>query len=185
MPIQDRLAAAKQIDQFLKTLIAHGGFRLKYRITAGAKPNGDASQWGQPEILVELAGPDSPLLIERGGELLRSLEHISAKILRLETEEHEKVSFDSMNFKALRAEELRLAAEVAAEKVRKTGQPYEFSPMNSRERRIVHLVMREWDDVKTESAGEGPHRYVVVYPRDYNGKPVTPRGGSLPFRGRR
>ncbi len=185
MPIQDRLAAAKQIDQFLKTLITHGHFRLKYRITAGAKQNGEGAEWEQPEILVELAGPDSPLLIERGGELLRSMEHVSAKILRLEADEHEKVSFDSMNFKAMRAEELRLAAEVAAEKVRKSGQPYEFSPMSSRERRIVHLVMRNWDDLKTESAGEGPHRYVVVYPRDYNGKPVTPRAGGFPARRRR
>ena len=180
MPIHDRVAAAKQLDQFLKLLLTHGGFRLKYRITAGAKQNGKGAQdWDQPEILVELAGPDGPLMIERGGELLRALEHIAAKVLRLETDEHEKISFDCMNFKAMRSEELRLAAEVAAEKVRKTGRPYEFSPMTSRERRMLHLVMREWSDVKTESVGEGPHRYVVVYPKDYSGKPVTPRPSAF------
>ena len=96
-------------------------------------------------------------------------------MLKLEPDEHEKVSFDALNFKAMRAEELRLAAEVAAEKVRKTGQPYEFSPMNSRERRMLHLVMRNWGDLRTESVGEGSHRYVVVYPKDYSGRPITPR----------
>ena len=154
-------------------LLTYGGFRLKYRITAGAKPGN--GEWEQPEIMVEFSGPDSPMLIERGGELLRALEHVAAKVIHLDAEEHEKISFDALNFKAMRAEELRLAAEVAAEKVRKTGRPYEFSPMNSRERRMLHLVMRNWSDLKTESVGEGAHRYVVVYPKDYNGKPVTPR----------
>ena len=175
MPIQDRIQAAKQIDQYLKTLLAHGGFRLRYRITAAGKPTATNGEWDQPEILVELSGPDSRLLVERGGELLRAFEHVAAKVLKLEADEHDKVSFDALNFKAMRAEELRLAAEVAAEKVRKTGQPYEFSPMNSRERRMLHLVMRNWGDLKTESVGEGSHRYVVVYPKDYRGKPVTPR----------
>src|SRR5204862_7621956 len=146
MPIQDRVAAAKQIDQYLKMLLMHSGLRLRYRITASGKSGSSNGEWSQPEILVELSGPDSPLLIERGGELLRALEHIAAKVLHLEADEHEKVSFDALNFKAMRAEELRLAAEVAAEKVRKTGQPYEFSPMNSRERRMLHLVMRDWSD---------------------------------------
>jgi spoIIIJ-associated protein len=47
--------------------------------------------------------------------------------------------------------------------------------MNSRERRMLHLVMRDCGDLRTESVGEGSHRYVVVYPKDYTGKPVTPR----------
>ncbi len=176
MPIHDRLAAAKQIDQFLKILLSRGGFRFKYRITAGGKANGEAAaDWEQPEVSVDISGPDGPLLIARGGELLRAFEHVAAKMLHLESDEHEKVSFDCMNFKAMRAEELRLAAEVAAEKVRKSGMPYEFSPMSSRERRMLHLVMRNWSDLKTESVGEGSNRYVVVYPKDYNGKPVTPR----------
>ena len=175
MPIQDRVQAAKQIDQYLKMLLTHGGFRLRYRITAAGKPATTNGEWDQPEILVELSGPDSAMLVERGGELLRAFEHVAAKVLKLEPDEHEKVSFDALNFKAMRAEELRLAAEVAAEKVRKTGQPYEFSPMNSPERRMLHLVMRNWGDLRTESVGEGSHRYVVVYPKDYSGRPITPR----------
>ena len=67
----------------------------------------------------------------------------------------------------MRQEELRLAANVAAERVRKTGSPYEFAPMSSRERRIVHLALREQLDLRTESQGEGGRRWVVVYPKDY------------------
>ena len=73
----------------------------------------------------------------------------------------------------MRLEELRMAAQVAADKVRKTGAPYQFAPMSSRERRIVHLALRDQDDLRTESEGEGLRRVLVVYPRDY--KAAAPR----------
>ena len=46
--------------------------------------------------------------------------------------------------------------------------------MSSRERRILHLAMRDIDDLRTESAGEAAQRHVVVYPKDYKGKPPAP-----------
>lgn len=174
MPIEDYSAAAQKIAEFLKTLTTLGGLRLKYRITAGpgaADPDGLESR----EIYVELAGPDAGLLTARGGELLRALEHVAAKILRLESEEHDKISFDAENFKALRARELKLAAETAAERVRRTGQPYSFAPMSSRERRMLHLAFRGYDDLETASSGEGLHRFVVAYPKGHQHQVSAPR----------
>ena len=162
MPIADYAAAARKIADFLNMLVKTGGLRLKYRITAGsgaADPDGLEAR----EIYVELAGPDAPLLTQRGGELLRALEHVAAKIIRLEPEEHDRISFDANHFKAIRARELRLAAESAAESVRRTGQPYSFAPMSSRERRMLHLALRVFEDVETSSSGEGMRRFVVVY----------------------
>src|SRR5664279_5310416 len=166
MPIEDYRAAAQKIADFLKTLTTVGGLRLKYRITAGsgaADPDGLENR----EIYVELAGPDAALLTDRGGELLRSLEHVAAKIIRLEPEEHDKVSFDAQNFKAIRARELRTTAETAAERVRRGGQPFSFAPMSSRERRMLHLALREFEDLETASSGEGANRFVVLYPKGW------------------
>ncbi|MBB6145711.1 spoIIIJ-associated protein [Silvibacterium bohemicum] len=167
MPIEDYSAAAQKIAAFLKTLTTTGGLRLKYRITAGAGA-ADPDQLEAREIYVELVGPDAGLLTQRGGELLRSLEHVAAKIIRLENEEHDKVSFDANHFKAIRARELRLAAETAAERVRHTGQPYSFAPMSSRERRMLHLAFRDYDDLATSSTGEGLRRFVVAHPKGYD-----------------
>jgi spoIIIJ-associated protein len=173
MPISDKIAAAKKIDELLRGVVTHAGLRLKYRITVDP-PGSEDRDWERPEILVELAGPDSGLLLERGGELLRSLELLALEMLHLQGNEHEKICFDCMNHRAMRLEELRIAAGVAAERVHKTGAPYEFAPMSSRERRIVHLALRDQADLRTESEGEGLRRYVVVYPKDYKpaGKPV-------------
>jgi spoIIIJ-associated protein len=173
MPISDKIAAANKINDFLKGVITNAGLRLKYRITVDP-PLPEERNWERPEILVEFAGPDSPLMLERGGELLRAIELLAIEMLRLQGNEHEKISFDCMNHRAMRIEELRMAATVAAEKVRKTGSPYKFAPMSSRERRIVHLALRDETDLVTESEGEGLRRYVVVYTKD--AKPVSSSG---------
>ena len=171
--MEDLRGAAQKIAGLMKTLTTVGGLRVKYRITAGAgaaDPDGLEAR----EIYVEMVGPDAPLLTQRGGELLRALEHIAAKIVRLENEEHDKISFDSNNFKALRAGEMRIAAETAAERVQRTGAPYSFQPMSSRERRMLHLALRDFPDLETESSGEGLRRFVVLYRKGDKRLPPPP-----------
>lgn len=172
MPIGDKIEAAKKIGDFLQTAVKHGGLMLKYRITVDP-PLPEDRDWERPEILVEFAGPDTELLLARGAELLRALELLALEMLRMQGNEHEKVMFDCRGFRAMRLEELRMAARVAAEKVRTTGSPYHFAPMSSRERRIVHLALRDEQDLRTESEGEGMRRVLVVYPKDF--KVAAPR----------
>jgi len=191
--MEDLRGAAEKIAGLMKILTTTGGLRLKYRITAGpgaADPDGLEAR----EIYVEMIGADAPLLTQRGGELLRALEHIAAKIVRLENEEHDKISFDSNNFKALRAREIRMAADAAAERVQRTGVPYSFQPMSSRERRMLHLALRDYGDLETESSGEGLRRFVVLYRKGEKHVPPQPsvpagfnRAGGRPGndRGRR
>src|SRR5271165_1634529 len=118
MPIPDKIAAANKINTFLQAVVTHGGLRLKYRIVVDP-PVPENRDWESPEILVDLAGPDSALLLDRGGELLRALELLAMEILRLPSGEHEKISFDCQNQRSLRLEELRMLATVAAENVRR------------------------------------------------------------------
>src|SRR6201988_3344642 len=179
MSIPDKVAAANKVNQFLQAVVTHGGLRLKYRIVVDP-PVPDNRDWEKPEILVDLAGPDSTLLLDRGGELLRALELLALEMLRLPSGEHEKISFDCRNHRSMRLEELRMAAAVAAEKVRKTGTPYYFAPMSSRERRIVHLAWRDHADLRTESDGEGMRRCVVVYPANYRPAAGKPAPRTIP-----
>jgi spoIIIJ-associated protein len=173
MTITDKVAAANKINGFLQAVVTHGGLHLKYRIVVDP-PIPENRDWEKPDILVDFTGPDSALLLDRGGELLRALELLALEMLRLPSGEHEKISFDCQNHRSQRIQELRMAASVAADKVRKTGTPYHFNPMSSRERRIVHLALRDESDLLTESEGEGMRRCLVVYPKDYKpaGKPA-------------
>jgi spoIIIJ-associated protein len=167
----------QKVADFLETLTAPGRLNLKFNILAcngQVQPNPDAAVGAPPsaspaesassaEICVDLSGPDVPLLLARNGELLLALEHVAAKILRLEHEDHDRISFDAENFKLLRHQELQLAAENAIERVRHTGQSFSFSPMSSRERRLLHLALAP-SGLPTASSGEGPRRFVVLYP---------------------
>ena len=173
----DKVAAANKINEFLQAVVSHGGLHLKYRIVVDPPPQ---SEWEKPEIFVDLSGPDSPLLLDRGGELLRALELLALEILHLPSGEHEKLSFDCKNQRSIRLQELRMAANVAAEKVRQTGTPFHFAPMSSRERRILHLALRDQTDLRTESDGEGFNRCVVLYPADYKPTTSKPARRTLP-----
>jgi spoIIIJ-associated protein len=173
MPIENLQESAQKIAGLLANLNKMGGLRLKYRITAGDGARDPQGLEGRV-IYVELAGPDVPLVTQHNGELLRALETVAVQMLRLDPREHDLISFDAGNYKALRAEELRMAAETAAEKVRRSGVPYAFPPMNSRERRLLHMAFRSLEGVETASSGEGQDRFLAVYPAGKTNLPVAP-----------
>jgi spoIIIJ-associated protein len=59
-----------------------------------------------------------------------------------------------------------MTARVAAERVQTSRQPFRLNPMSSRERRIVHLALKDMTGVRTESVGVGEERQVVIHPAD-------------------
>jgi spoIIIJ-associated protein len=156
----DREAAATALREFLEKTVRAAGFQLKVTVNAVADVGGEA------EVVADIDGRDKELLLERGGELLRALEHLAFRVLRLEPEWHEKIHIDCGGYRALRFEELRMTAKVAAERVQTTKQPFRLNPMTSRERRIVHLALKDMPGVRTESVGMGEHRQVVIHPAD-------------------
>src|SRR4051794_41306217 len=89
-------------------------------------------------MVVKFSGPDVDLLLSNRAELLLALEQVTMEALRMPSEDHSRISFDANDYRMLRIEELRLSASAAAERVKKTGAPFFFNPMNSRERRGVY-----------------------------------------------
>jgi spoIIIJ-associated protein len=167
--MDDLAVPAKTIASLLQSFISSGSLRLRFRVTVRTlKPKqGDSAQQAPPDgrrdLAVEFSGPDTQLLTSRNGELLNALEHIATKVLRLEPEDHDRVSFDAEGFKADRDRRLRESAAAAVERVRATGRTYPFPAMTSRERRMLHMILAE-SGLRTASSGEGPGRFVVLYP---------------------
>ncbi len=174
--MQDLALAAETVAALMRLLTTVGGLRLRFRITAGAGAV-DLDGLERRDIYVECKGPDADLLLLHDGELLRSLEHIAAKALRLEPEEHDRVSFDTDGYKAARAQALRAVAQQAVATVEDTQQPFQFPSMNSRERRMLHLFLRD-SHLQTASSGEGAGRFVVLYPAGYRVPQENRRGAE-------
>lgn len=158
----DRQAAAVALRQFLEEIVRVSGLQLQVTVRAVDAPASDASN--DAEVIADLDGRDKEILLERNGEVLKAIEHLAFRALRLEPTHHEKIHLDSGGYRALRFEELRMTAKVAAERVQSSHQPFRLNPMSSRERRIVHLALKDMPGVRTESMGMGEERQVVIHP---------------------
>jgi spoIIIJ-associated protein len=156
----DRQAAADALRKFLEEIVRVSGLDLKVKVQAIEAPAADSDA----EVIADLDGRDKEILLERNAEVLKAFEHLAFRALRLEPTYHEKIHLDSGGYRALRFEELRMTARVAAERVQSSRQPFRLNPMSSRERRIVHLALKEFPGVRTESVGMGEERQVVIHP---------------------
>jgi spoIIIJ-associated protein len=157
----DREATAEALRDFLLKIVRAGKFELNVKVRTNSS---SGSAEGEAEVFADLDGKDKEILIARGGEVLKSLEYLAFRALGLDPAFHEKIHLDSGGFRALRFEELRMTARVAAERVLASKQPFQLNAMSSRERRIVHLALKDMPGVRTESVGTGEDRHIVIHP---------------------
>ena len=168
-----------RVSAFLTSILKSAALDVKFQV---GKPTNVHADFETPEIVVKFKGADVELLLANKAELLLALEQLSMEALRMTADEHSQIQFDANDYRMLRIEELRLSALTAAEKVKKSKIPFEFNPMNSRERRIVHLALRNEPEVRSESIGVGPNRQVVVYPAGMPSMPAPSRPPQPQFR---
>ena len=162
-----------RIEEFLKQVLKLAGFQLAFTVADGETPHPD---FENPDLMVRFTGADVDLLLGNKAELLLALEQLTMEAIGMAPEEHSRICFDANDRRILRIEELRMSAQAASDRVKKSRQPFHFSPMNSRERRILHLALRDETDVRSESVGEGPIRQVVIVPAEMKTlpEPVIP-----------
>ena len=126
-------------------------------------------------FVVRLQGKDAAFFHgeDARGDVLYALEHLlqrtfadelRPRVVRLRCE-----GFREARDAALTEEARRLAAEV-----RETGRALQMEPLNSYERRIVHLALQDQPDVRTYSVGEGMDRRVTIAPKGHD----EPGGGE-------
>src|SRR5258708_4551945 len=164
----------QQLEVFLTPLLEHSGLHLKFEIqnTAGHLDR----DYENPDLVVDFSGADSPALLENKNELLRAIEQLALEVIGLEHDSQDKILFDCGEHRMMRFAELGLAAQAAAEKVRRTGVAYRFNGMSGRERRVIHMALRGDHEVHTESEGFGLNRQVVVFPKGGGGGSRRPGG---------
>jgi spoIIIJ-associated protein len=116
------------------------------------------------EDVIELSVPSTDInsvLIGRNAETLRSLQYTISTTLRNKNAELTRVNVDIADYKKQRAEKVANDAREWIESVRKTGDSYVAS-LNAADRRIVHRVADEYDDIRTFSEGEGRDRRIII-----------------------
>ena len=114
---------------------------------------------------LEISGEDISLIIGKDGHTLDAIEYIvNLNLKRSEEKGGKRIPVDAQGYRAKREDGLRRTAEKLAMKARKTRRSVAMSPMNSRERRIVHMAVKGINGVRTHSTGDGRLRKVIITP---------------------
>ena len=146
----DRDAAADALRKFLEDTVRAGKLQLTVSVRVLGAPGGDigsaSASSREEEIIADLDGRDKEFLLERGAEALKALEHLAYRALRLEPAFHEKIHLDCGGYRALRFEELRMTARVAA------GQ----------DRTVLQLTPGQAKTVSLDGAAFGPQGQLVT-----------------------
>ncbi|MCD6474940.1 MAG: Jag N-terminal domain-containing protein [Anaerolineaceae bacterium] len=138
----------------------------KMRITAEVK-----SRYIEPvdsmdeELLwVDIEGNDLSILIGRRSETLNALQYITSLIVNKQMGRMVPLMVDVQGYRNRREQQIRSLALRMADQCVKSGRRQSLEPMSANERRMVHLALRDYEGVRTESVGENPRRKVTILP---------------------
>jgi spoIIIJ-associated protein len=116
-------------------------------------------------IVLSIEGDRSGLLIGRKGKTLDALQYIVNKIVNKALDTKVDVVIDSEDYRKRREDSLAQIARKMGDKAKKTRKPVTTGPMNPHDRRIIHLTIKEDQDLETRSRGEGIMKRVVIIPK--------------------
>ncbi len=121
---------------------------------------GITSQEREEGPQVTIAGPDTGFLLEGDAAVLQALEHLLQRVAQQQG--LGRLSLVCEGYREWRDEALREKALALAQEVLQDGQSRTTGPLNSYERRIIHLAIETVAGVTTVSVGEGSERRVTV-----------------------
>ena len=145
----------KEFDALLSSIGIEEGYELNIEEKDGVS-----------YINLLFSGEDLGYLIGNHGKHLESLQYVFSMILRkkLPEESNYRVILDVCGYKEEKNKKLERFALQKADDARILGDTVELPAMSPSDRRVVHVALQMFDDIKTESIGEGEDRRVVITP---------------------
>src|ERR671922_1544225 len=129
-------------------------------------------------VMIDVAGDNLGLLIGWRGETLRAFQTVVNLILNEGRSDRRRLVVDVEHYRNRREETVKEMALRLADRVRRTGERVVMDPMQSYERRIVHITLEKEPGIRTESHGEEPNRRGGDMPP--RGSPARPGGPPAP-----
>ncbi len=157
----DRQAALEIARQVVEDLVDKMQVHAIVRAFYGEPDEPDQRQ----PLIVNIEGKDLSILIGPHAETLNALQYISGLIIGKQLGHSLPLVVDVEGYRQRRSREVRLLARRMAEQAVRTGRRQYLEPMPANERRLVHIELRENDEVSTESIGEDPRRKVTIVPK--------------------
>ena len=151
---EEEIAIAKEALENILALIPMEGITVTGKLEDGS-------------VNLNIDGDKTGLLIGRKGKTLDALQFIVNKIVNKSLEKRSRVIIDSENYRRRRQEFLVQMALKMGDKAKKIKRPVATNLLNPHDRRIVHLALRDDDELGTKGKGEGILKKVVIIPKKY------------------
>jgi spoIIIJ-associated protein len=115
-------------------------------------------------VVYQLAGVAAEELTAADGRATEAIQLLANQAAGRLSDDPKRIVVDAEGDRERREEFLGRMAERAARRAKDTGRSVALDPMNARDRRGIHMALREMDGVATMSVGEGRYRQAVVVP---------------------
>jgi spoIIIJ-associated protein len=154
--------------KFVRTLVD------KMEMDADVNLAPDDGEGSEDEIRLEIEGPDAGRIIGKRGAVLEAIQYLTTRVAHKPGEPRRHVQVDAEGYRARHEDQLGEMAKKLGERVATEGKIITFDPMNARDRRVVHMALKDFPGVRTESNGEGPDRRVQIIPANMASPPAAP-----------
>ena len=148
-----------EVIEYIKEIVQNIGNALVSKITTKVSDTYDV-------LNVSIYSDVNPILIGKDGKNLSAIQTIIKQSIFKKFNRNVKVTVDIANYKNKKIRNLKYEVSKIAKEVLNSKVEAHLDPMNSYERRIVHTLVSEFNNLETISEGEEPNRYVVIKYRE-------------------
>lgn len=152
---QSKENALMQVENYIVGIIHEMGLN----ITANSAIKNSS------EVLINLESSDAARIIGKRGQVLNSLQLLAQNYYNHIEKGYTTVTLDIENYREKRKETLQNLALNMSKKAVATRKPVKFEPMPNYERKIMHQILTNIENIETYSEGREPHRYLVIKAR--------------------
>ena len=142
--------------EFIETTVSKMGIKVSLQVNTV----------NEELIAFDVIGDDIAILIGKYGATLDALQYLACIAANKKFPCRRRIVIDADGHRAKRTKEIQERALKIADMVVKHGREAVMEPQNAKDRRIVHMVLRNHPGVKTYSEGEGIERHVIISPKD-------------------
>ncbi|EAF8943905.1 RNA-binding cell elongation regulator Jag/EloR [Listeria monocytogenes] len=116
------------------------------------------------DVKLQIKGDSLGMLIGKHGQTLNALQYLTQLIANKTTSQYKNIIVNVGDYRERRHETLVILANKMADKALKTKRAVHLEPMPSFERKIIHAILSENEQIETHSEGRDPYRYIVIKP---------------------
>ncbi|MBU1182357.1 MAG: RNA-binding cell elongation regulator Jag/EloR [Pseudomonadota bacterium] len=160
------LKRVKSVDEKIKNKAVETGLEALNKIISTISDDAVINvSVEKKDVFFDVESEIPSVIIGKKGQTLEAIQYLIEKIVNKNNDEKFNIKVDVGGYLNKRHEKLKKLAEKIAEKSKTNGKPMSLGQMNANDRRIIHLYLKDNNDVKTHSVGEGFIKKLVIYPR--------------------